>query len=79
MGTIHFSQDEQPFELLLQREPTASAEGRTVVVTLPVFVPGLPQETAQVKMPLSIQQAEFLHAQLQAGLQVARARAKLGY
>jgi hypothetical protein len=79
MSTIHFTQDEQPFELLLQREPRASAEGKTVVVTLPVFVPGLPQETAEVKMPLSIQQAEFLHAQLDPALRLARARVKLGY
>lgn len=79
MSTIHFDKDEQPFEILLQREPRASAEGRTVVVTLPVFVPGLPQETAEVTMPLSIQQAEILHAQLDPALRVARAGAKLGH
>jgi hypothetical protein len=78
MGHIDFTQDEAPFELLLQREPTASAEGRTVVVTLPVFVAGLPQETAEVKIPLSIQHAEFLYRQLEPALSLARARAKLG-
>ena len=77
MGHIDFTQDEAPFELLLQREPTASAEGRIVVVTLPVFVPGLPQETAEVKMPLSIRHAEFLYAQLDPALRLARARTKL--
>jgi hypothetical protein len=79
MSTIHFTQDEQPFELILQSQPTASAEDKTVVVTLPVFAPGLPRETAEVKMPLSIQQAEFLHAQLDPALRIARARVRLGY
>jgi hypothetical protein len=58
---------EKPFELVIQTHPTTTAEGETVVVTLPVFVPGSPQQVADVRLLLSIPQAEYLASQKEAG------------
>ena len=78
MGTIVF-EGSKPFEIALQTEPTTTAEGGTVVVTLPVFAPGFPQQTADVRLLLSIQHAEYLAAQIQPVLVMARVNAKRGH
>ena len=75
MGSITFT-GEWPFELAIRRLPTASASGESVLLTLPIFVPGFPQDTVEVRMPLSILQAEQLVAQLQPALAAARARSR---
>jgi hypothetical protein len=77
MGQITFTQDDYPFEIVLQSMPVAAVETEIVVVTLPVYVPGLPQQTARVRMPLSIPQAEELHAILQANLIQAKANSRM--
>ncbi len=77
MGQISFEQDDYPFELVLQSLPEATPDSEIVVVTLPVYVPGLPQQTARVRMPLSIQQGEQLAAQLDAALIQARRNSRL--
>jgi len=77
MGAVIF-QGEKPFELIAQTHPTTTAEGRTVVVTLPVFVPGFPEQTVDVRFLLSIQQAEYLASQIQPVLRTARVNERMG-
>jgi len=77
MGTIVF-QGQEPFELVLQKAPTASSEGECVVVNVPVFAAGSPLNFFDVRMPLSIQHAEQLAAQLASALTTARAKARKG-
>jgi hypothetical protein len=66
------------FDLTLQRPPTATAEGETLVLNLPVFAAGFPESTAQVEILLAIDEAEQLAAQLHAALKMARARGQSG-
>jgi hypothetical protein len=75
MGTISFVGTE-PFVLVLQKEPTTTAEGKSVAVTLPVFVPGPPEHAVDVRILLSIPQAELLAAQIQPALVTARVNAR---
>ncbi len=77
MGTISFNQDDYPFELMLQMPPTATAEGENVVVTLPVYVPGFPQQTARVRMPLSIPHGRQLLDQLRDAFALADQNSRL--
>lgn len=77
MGQITFDPDDYPFELVLQSMPTATPESEIVVVTLPVYVLGFPQQTARVRMPLSIPQAEQLYAQLDPALKQARRNSRM--
>jgi hypothetical protein len=64
---------QQPFELTLQQPPTAGTEGGTVLVTLPVLRAGFPASIAEIRVPMSIDQAEKLAARLQPALMLARA------
>lgn len=66
------------FEITLQSPPTATSEGKIVVVTLPVFAAGFPKSTAQIEVILSIDDAEQLESQLHPALVMARIRAKHG-
>ena len=77
MGTIVFEGTE-PYELTAQTHPTTTAEGQTVVVTLPVFASESPQEAVDVRLLLSIPQAEYLAAQIQPVLTTARVNARMG-
>jgi len=77
MGTIVF-QGQEPFELVLQKAPTATSDGESVAVTVPVFAAGSPVNFFNVRMPLSIQHAEQLAAQLQSALTAARGKARKG-
>ena len=67
---------EDTFEIKLQRSPTAVGEDGIVIATLLVFAAGFPEATARIEMPLSIQDAEHLYAQLQSALVMARVQAK---
>ncbi len=71
MGTITF-EGKPPFELILQRPPTAHSEGESVVALLPVFYPGSPSSELETRLALSIHQAEHLEAVLHAALVQAR-------
>jgi hypothetical protein len=75
MGSITFT-GERPFELALQQMPKASALGERPLLTLPILVSGFPQDTVEVRLPLSIQQAEQLAAQLEAAIAIARAHSR---
>jgi len=56
--------------------PKASALGERPLLTLPILVSGFPQDTVEVRLPLSIQQAEQLAAQLEAAIAIARAHSR---
>jgi hypothetical protein len=77
MGTISFQEDTEPFEIMLQRAPMATAHDGVVIVTLPVYVPGLPEQTAEVFLHLTRQQAAYLQLQpalVAAGVQLHQQR-----
>ena len=64
-----------PFELITQKPPTASCEDETVVLTLPVFVPGDGrQATVDIRVSLALEHAEQLAAQLQPAIRMATVR-----
>jgi hypothetical protein len=65
-------QGPQPFDLILERDTTTVAEGESVAATLPIFVPGFPENVAQIRLLLNPYQAE----QLARGLQEAALRAR---
>ena len=71
MGSFFF-QGNGPFELAIQREPTVTAEGEDVVVTLPVLIAGPPITVFPLRVPLSIQQAKSLSYQIESVLIAAR-------
>jgi hypothetical protein len=77
MGKITFERDDYPFEIVLQSLPEATVETEIVVVTLPVYVPGLPQQTARVRMPLSIQQCEHLLDQMDEAVMQANQNSRM--
>lgn len=72
MGTISFEFDNDPFEMVLEATPEAMPDHETVVLTLPVYVPGLPQQHARVRVPLSMQFGQHLLGRLEAALMEAR-------
>jgi hypothetical protein len=67
MGTITF-EGRPPFELKLQRPPTARSEGETVVAILPVSYPDTLSNELETRLVLTIDQAEHLEAVLHAAL-----------
>jgi hypothetical protein len=75
MGSVIFEGSE-PFELAIEGLPTTLAEGKDVVLTLPVLVSD--RETVGIRVQLSIRQAEYLAAQIQPVLLTARSRARRG-
>jgi len=77
MGTVIF-QGEQPFELVPQTAPTARSEGEIVFVTLCIPDPRIPQSVALVQLPLSLQHAEQLAAQLQPAIRMAQVSSRKG-
>ncbi len=62
----------EPFDLIAQRLPSAIAENRTVVATLPIFASGFPGDSVQIRLLLDPRQAEDLARQLL--LEAKRAR-----
>lgn len=61
MGMINFKFDDEPFEMVLEATP----EHEAVVVTLPVYVPGLPQQHARMRVPHSMQFGQHLLGRLE--------------
>jgi hypothetical protein len=74
MGIILDGSDGQPFELLVQRPPTATSEGEIVVVILPVFAAAFPQAIADIQVRLELEHAQQLAAQLQPAVRMAEVR-----
>lgn len=75
MGTITF-EGEKPFDLVIQQPPTASAQDETVMLTLPVFVAGMPRQTVDIQVALRLEHAERLWAQLDPAMRLVRAHLK---
>lgn len=63
-------------DLIATREPETTAQGENVIVTAPVIVADTPAVPGQVRLKLTIQQAEYLAAQLDPALRVARSYAR---
>jgi len=63
-------------DLIATQEPETTAKGETVVVTAPVIVAGRPDAPGQVRLTLTIEQAEYLAAQIQPVLRIARGNAR---
>ena len=61
-----------PYELVTQKEPNTTAQGETVVMTLPVFAAGFPGNTQDIQLRLTIEHAEYMASQIQAALVTAR-------
>jgi hypothetical protein len=61
-------------DLITTTAPEASAQGGNVVVTAPAIVAGMPDAHGQVRLMLTIQQAELLMARLQPVVRIARQR-----
>lgn len=73
MGEITFEGD-RPFELVTQRLPTAASQGQTVVLTLPAFVGGFPEQIAHIQVRLMLEHAEQLAVQIELALRQAQSR-----
>jgi hypothetical protein len=73
---IMFIPEDEPFELRLQQLPSARSEDGTVVLTLPVYAFDFPANTVEIRVPMSIQQADDLWGQLQPALTMARIQAR---
>jgi hypothetical protein len=73
MGTITF-EGQPPFALITQRLPTATSVNKTVVLTLPVFLPDAPANTVEIQVTLAVEHAEQLAAQIQPALKMAQVR-----
>jgi len=74
MGTITFEGD-RPFKLVTQRLPTATSVGETVILTLPVFVGGFPQQQiTDIQVRLMLEHAEQLAAQVQSAVREVQVR-----
>jgi hypothetical protein len=76
MGIILDGSDGQPFELITQKLPTASAQGEIVMLTLPVFAAGFPNSIADIQVRLELEHAQQLIAQLQLAITMARVRGR---
>jgi hypothetical protein len=63
MANITF-EGQGPFEVALQKEPELRAQDDSVVLTLPVFAPGLPQRIAEIRLAMSYDHAKKIQAQL---------------
>jgi hypothetical protein len=57
-------QGREPFDLIAQRLPSAIAENKIVVATLPIFAPGFPGNSTEIRLLLTPHQAEDLARQL---------------
>jgi hypothetical protein len=63
MGDIVF-RGREPFDLIAQRLPSAIAENKIVVATLPIFALGFPGNSTEIRLLLAPHQAEDLARQL---------------
>jgi len=57
-------QGREPFDLIAQGLPTAIAENKIVAATLPLYSPGFPNDSAEIRLLLTPRQAEDLARQL---------------
>jgi len=72
-------QGQKVLELTLLRVASAHSDGETVVVTLPVSLPGTHPDGTDIRVAMSIEDAEPFADQLQTALKAARVRARGGW
>jgi hypothetical protein len=63
-------------DLIATQEPESTAQGETVVVTVPVIFADTPGVAGQVRLMLTVEQAEYFAAQIQPVVRIARVRAE---
>lgn len=63
MGHI-FVHGREPFDVIAQGLPSAVAENKIVVATLPIFAPGFPGNSTEIRLLLTPHQAGDLARQL---------------
>lgn len=63
-------------DLIAMRQPEASAQGESVVLTAPVAFADNPEQHGQIRLTLTVEQAEVLSAQLQPVARIARVRSQ---
>jgi hypothetical protein len=63
-------------DLIATREPETSAQGESVVLTVPVVFADSPDVAGRVRLTLTVQQAEILSAQIQPAARIARVRSQ---
>jgi hypothetical protein len=63
-------------DLIATRQPEASAQGETVVLTAPVAFADNPEQRGEIRLTLTVEQAEVLSAQLQPVARIARIRSQ---
>jgi hypothetical protein len=61
-------------DLIATRQPEASAQDETVVLTAPVAFADSPEQRGQIRLTMTVEQAEVLSAQLQPVARIARVR-----
>jgi hypothetical protein len=61
-------------DLIATRQPEASSQGETVVLTAPVAFADNPEQHGQIRLTLNYEQAEILASQLQPVARIARVR-----
>jgi hypothetical protein len=64
----------EPFDIIAQRLPSATAENKIVVATLPIFAPGFPGNSTEIRVLLTPHQAGDLARQLLVEAKKARGR-----
>jgi len=75
LGTMIF-EGAPPFEFVVQRGPKARAINRSVVLTLPVFLPEAPQHIVEIQVILGVEDAVALAATLEPAITMAKANEK---
>jgi len=61
-----------PVDLIATQPPEASAQGENVVLIAPVIVAGRPDVPGQVRLTMTVQQAELLSKRFEPALRIAR-------
>jgi hypothetical protein len=69
---------DEPYDLTLQKDAEATAEGGNVALTLPVFALGMPQNVFQIRIALTADQALQIREQLDAAVEEASENARRG-
>ena len=63
-------------DLVATQEPESTAQDEIVVVTAPVVFASTPDVAGRIRLSLTIDQADYLRAQLQPALVIARVNAR---
>ncbi len=53
-----------PFDLVAQQQPTSIAERGMIAMTLPVYAPNSPDIVFQIRVLMTVDQADYLSSQL---------------